>query len=92
MSELLSRHWQAQVVGGGLSRRDSRSCDYAAYVPDRLAGRGFALYGDVAADVSDAEAANMRLNAGAKCAGRHGIPRPHPASSGGRGFVKDRGT
>ncbi len=63
MSELLSRHWQAQVVGSGLSRRDSRSCDYAAYVPHRRAGRGFALYGDVAADVSDAEAAIMRLNA-----------------------------
>ena len=66
MSELLKRHWQAQVTGAGLSRRDRRSCDYAAYVPDRLVGRGFALGGDVAADVADAEAAIMRLNAEAR--------------------------
>src|ERR1700691_2667365 len=63
MSELLSRHWQARVAGTGLSRRDRRSCDYAAYVPDLLAGRAFAFDGDVAADVSDAEAAILRLNA-----------------------------
>ncbi len=63
MSELLNRHWQAQLTGAGLSRRDRRSCDYAAYVPDLLAGRRFALDGDVAADVADAEAAIARLNA-----------------------------
>jgi Fic family protein len=46
-----------------VSRRDRRSCDYAAYLPDPLVGRRFALDGDVAADVADAEAAIVRLNA-----------------------------
>lgn len=63
MSELVKRRWQAHVAGTGLSRRDRRSCDYAAYVPDLLAGRAFALDGDVAADIADAEAAIVRLNA-----------------------------
>ncbi len=62
MSELVNRHWQAGVAGSGLSRRDRRSCDYSAYVPDPLAGRGFTLDGDIAADVADAEAAIARLN------------------------------
>jgi Fic family protein len=63
MSELLKRHWQAQVAGSGVSRRDRRSCNYEAYVPGALRGRAFALDGDVAADVADAEAAIVRLNA-----------------------------
>lgn len=61
MSELVKRHWQA--AGSGLSRRDRRSCNYSAYVPDPIAGRGFTLEGDVAADVADAETAIARLNA-----------------------------
>jgi Fic family protein len=63
MSELLNRHWDARVAGSGLPRRDRRSCDYTAYVPDDLAGRMFALEGDVAADVAEAEATISRLNA-----------------------------
>lgn len=63
MSELLNRHWQSQVAGSAVSRRDRRSCDYAAYLPDPLIGRRFVLDGDVAADVADAEAAITRLNA-----------------------------
>ncbi len=63
MSELLNRHWQSEVADSGVSRRDRRSCDYAAYLPDLLVGRRFALNGDVAADVADAEAAIARLNA-----------------------------
>jgi Fic family protein len=63
MSELLKRHWQSQVAGSGISRRDRRDCDYAAYMPDPLVGRRFVLDGDVAADVADAEAAITRLNA-----------------------------
>jgi Fic family protein len=62
MSELLSRHWQSEVTGSGVARRDRRSCDYAAYLPDPLIGRRFVLAGDVAADVADAEAAIGRLN------------------------------
>jgi len=62
MAELLNLHWESDLAGGGVSRRDRRPCDYAAYVPDRLVGRRFVLDGDVAADVADAEAAIVRLN------------------------------
>ncbi len=63
MSKLLKRRWRSEVGATGLSRRDRRPCDYAAYLPDRLSGRRFVLDGDVAADVADAEAAIVRLNA-----------------------------
>src|ERR1700684_1860656 len=62
MSELLKRHWMSEIADAGLPRRERRSCDYDAYVPDRLLGRAFVLAGDVAADVADAEAAIARLN------------------------------
>jgi Fic family protein len=63
VSELLNRHWQSEVGGSGVSRRDRRSCNYTAYLPDPLVRRRFALDGDVAADIADAEAAIARLNA-----------------------------
>ena len=63
MSELLNCHWESKLAGSGVSRRDRRSCDHQAYLPDPLVGRRFALDGDVAADVADAEAAIARLNA-----------------------------
>src|SRR5438876_10228335 len=44
------------------SRRDSRSCEYEAYVPDPLVGRIFTMDGDVAAGLADAEAAIARLD------------------------------
>ena len=50
----------------GLTRRDRRPCNYAVYIPDPLDGRRFALDGDVAADVADAEGALVRLNASAE--------------------------
>ena len=53
-----------------MTRRDRRPCDYAVYLPDLLAGRRFVLDGDVAADIGDAEAALVRLDAAA--AGRTG--------------------
>jgi Fic family protein len=62
MSELLKRHWTSGIADAGLPRRERRSCDYRAYVPDRLLGRAFVLAGDVAADIADAEAAIARLN------------------------------
>ncbi|MCW2572617.1 MAG: filamentation induced by cAMP protein Fic [Frankiales bacterium] len=64
MAKLLKRHWSSDLASG-MSRRDRRSCDYSAYLPDPLDGRVFALAGDVVADVTDAEAAIARLNAGA---------------------------
>lgn len=60
MARFETRRWQADF--SGLRRRDRRPCDYAVYLPDKLAGRRFVLDGDVAADVADAETALVRLN------------------------------
>ena len=64
MARVVRRHWTTDV-GAGLARRDRRSCDYEAYVPDILAGRNIALDGDAAADVADAERAIATLDAAA---------------------------
>ena len=61
MARLESRLWDAGPRG--LARRDRRPCQYSVYIPDPLTGRRFALDGDVAADVTDAEADLVRLNA-----------------------------
>jgi Fic family protein len=61
MSKVIKRHWSSNL-GSGMSRKDRLSCDYEAYVPDSLAGRGISLDGDVAADVVDAEVAIARLD------------------------------
>jgi len=45
-----------------MSRRDRQGCEYYAYLPDPLAGWNPAIPGDVAADISDAEAAIRSLN------------------------------
>jgi Fic family protein len=66
MSKILKRRWQSDLGGSGLPRRDRVPCDYEAYVPDPLIGRKIVLDGDVAADVADAEAAIVRLNAEAR--------------------------
>jgi Fic family protein len=63
MSKVVKRSWRSDIGGTGLSRKDSRPCDYGAFVPDSLAGRQILLDGAVAADVADAEAAIVRLNA-----------------------------
>jgi Fic family protein len=61
MSKVIKRHWSSSI-GLGMPRKDRLSCNYEAYVPDSLAGRGIALDGDVAADVVDAEVAIARLD------------------------------
>ena len=61
MAQLETRRWEGD--GGGLTRRDRRPCEYAVYIPDPLVGRRFVLDGDVAADVAEAEAALVRLDA-----------------------------
>ena len=48
------RQWRGNPTGQ--TYRDRRPCSYDAYLPDPLAGRDFALSGDVAADVAAAEA------------------------------------
>jgi Fic family protein len=66
VAKVLKRRWQSNLGGSGLPRRDRVPCEYEAYVPDPLTGRRFVLRGDVAADVADAEAAILRLNAEAR--------------------------
>jgi Fic family protein len=63
VSRIIHRHWQGNPEAP--SRRGRGSCDYEAYVPDRLNGRHFTLDGGIAADVTAAETAITRLNAAA---------------------------
>jgi Fic family protein len=62
MSKIVRRRWVSDV-DMGLGRRDRRSCDYEAYVPDTLADRPIALSGLTSADVADAERALAVLDA-----------------------------
>ena len=61
MARVVRLHWVTDT-SAGLPRKDRRSCDYEAYIPDPLVGRGLSLEGPVAADVSEAEAALVRFN------------------------------
>jgi len=61
MSKLVRRHWPSDL-SAGLSRRDRRGCEYAAYIPDLLADRRFRFDGDVAADLVEAEASIALMN------------------------------
>src|ERR1019366_6869219 len=56
MAKVIRSRWITEA-SSGLARRDRRSCDYEAYVPDLLADRKVTLNGDTAADVADAERA-----------------------------------
>lgn len=58
----LKRSWDSDFAGLGIPRRDRKSCEYEAYVPDLLADRAFTFAGEVAADIADAEIAISRLN------------------------------
>jgi Fic family protein len=62
MAKVIRGHWITDT-DAGLARRDRRSCDYEAYVPDLLMGRKIALDGDTAADIADAERAIAVLDA-----------------------------
>jgi len=61
VAKVARRHWVTDA-SVGLPRRDRLSCDFEAYIPDLLVGREVVLEGPVAADVSEAEAALVRLN------------------------------
>jgi Fic family protein len=61
MAKVVRRRWLA-IAAEGLPRRDRRSCEYEAYIPDPLTDRRITLDGDVAADVTDAETAVARLD------------------------------
>src|SRR5260221_8612780 len=56
MAKVIRRHW-ATEASPGVARRDRRSCDYEAYVPDLLTGRKLMFEGSTAADIADAERA-----------------------------------
>ena len=74
MARFETRRWEGDAAG--LTRRDRRPSDYEIYLPDPLSGRTFSLDGDVAADVSDAEAALLRLNtSGSALAGAEALAR-----------------
>ena len=60
MARVIRKRWASDLSAP--SRRDARSCEYEAYVPDTLVGRAISLDGEVAADVADAEAALAKLN------------------------------
>ncbi len=62
MAKVVRRHW-TPALASGLPRRDRQGCSYEAYVPDPLANRVITLDGEIAADVTDAEASVTRLNA-----------------------------
>jgi Fic family protein len=62
MAEVIKRYWSSEGLAG-LPRRDRQPCEYEAYIPDALTGAKFAINGDVAADVADAERAITMLDA-----------------------------
>lgn len=61
MARCIAKRWVSEATSG-LPRAERRTCEYQAYLPDRLADRSFRLDGNVAADVADAEAAIVRLD------------------------------
>ncbi|HUD79109.1 MAG TPA: Fic family protein [Streptosporangiaceae bacterium] len=65
MAKVIRKHWVSDV-STGIARRDRRSCDYEAYLPDTLADREIVLSSEAAADVADAERAIAVLDAQAK--------------------------
>jgi len=63
LAHTVSALWVGSRVPG-VPRAERRSCRYQAYIPDPLEHHEIVLPADVAADVSDAERAIQRLNAG----------------------------
>lgn len=62
MPKVARRHWITEA-SPGVARRDRRSCDYEAYLPDLLTGRKLVFEGGTAADIADAERAIAVLDA-----------------------------
>src|SRR5215475_1704813 len=62
MARVIRRRWTTDATPG-VARRDRRSCDYYAYVPDLLTGRQLKFNGSTAADIADAERAIAVLDA-----------------------------
>src|SRR5215475_5280996 len=62
MARVIRRRWTTDATPG-VARRDRRSCDYYAYIPDLLIGRQVKFNGSTAADIADAERAIAVLDA-----------------------------
>jgi len=56
VAKVVRKHWITDA-GPGLARRDQRSCDYEAYIPDLLKGRDLVFEATTATDIADAERA-----------------------------------
>ena len=65
MARVIKQTWSSDP-SSGLSRRDRRSCEYEAYLPDTISGRRFRFGGDVVADIAEAEAAVISLQGRAR--------------------------
>jgi len=63
MSRVIRSQWPGNPFAP--YRQGRVSCEYEAYVPDRLVGRTIRLDGNIAAEVAEAEAAILGLNAAA---------------------------
>lgn len=64
MADYIEKHWCGDYEG--MSRRERMGGSYAMYQPDTLSDRSFLLYGETAADISDAERAVSEINERAK--------------------------
>ncbi len=61
MSRVIRQEWIGELSAP--TRRERKPCIYEAYVPDPVMGREIMLDSDVAADITDAETAMVRLEA-----------------------------
>lgn len=60
MARVIKRSWRSDLASG-MSRRNRRSCEYEAYLPDAISGRRFRFSGEVAGEIAEAEAAIASL-------------------------------
>jgi len=65
VARIIKQTWCSDL-SSGLSRRDRRSCDYEAYLPDTISRRRFRFSGDVVAEIAEAEAAITSLQGRAR--------------------------
>src|SRR5690349_24292782 len=54
MAKIVRKHWITED-SYGLARRDRRSCDYEAYIPDPLTRRDLMFEATTTAELADAE-------------------------------------
>ena len=52
MSKVMKRRWSSTLGGSGLPRKDTRPCEYEAYVPNPLVGRRHPLLPSLASSAT----------------------------------------